>query len=738
MDEIFINFHNCHGIKKFKNTFNFNKDLNSNKNTNVSLIYAPNGTMKTSFAKTLKDLGLDKSPMNVITKKKPKCTVKIKKNGKSNKLTAEDIKNRIFVIDSLNEDFNFLDTAPLISNEEYRNEYTNISNEILNCKKDFLHKIREKSDIKVPKDINSIDYVEKAILNDFNCRSGNILDLFQTLKNNLTNYLGLDSDSMSYRTLFNDKVSKLMDDEEFLEYVKLYCENLDNLLEKSKIFNKNSFTHDNAFDLMKSIKKNNLFDAGHKLKFKSKGTPIDNLEDLNNLISSQIDNIFNDSESTDIFKKINNKFRNNELKEFREIILKNKFLLYFLDDYNNFKKKYWISLFNFEKDLFLELVEKYENKKIKLKEIKLKAEKEHTNWEKIINLFNNRFNVPFNLELGNQEDVILKESIPNIKYFFQEGMDKQEISLDILKSIYSTGQKRALYLLNILYKIEMKKNSDNITLLIFDDIADSFDYQNKYAIIEYLNDLANDERFRCIILTHNYDFYRTVKSRINCKECYFALKTKYEIKLDKDKINNHNNIFLTLSEDLNITSEDYYVKLIALIPFIRNLAELKQDKHTMNLLTNIVHYKEEGKGYTFNDLKDVYFEWNIHVCDDSKIIYDVIFDEAKKIINGDNVGINIKNKILLSIAIRLKAEMFMFSRLNVDELEINSNQTRKLYKYFKKDFPEEYNSLEILEKVNMMTPENIHINSFMYEPILDMDDFYLKDLYKNVLELNNE
>lgn len=229
-----------------------------------------------------------------------------------------------------------------------------------------------------------------------------------------------------------------------------------------------------------------------------------------------------------------------------------------------------------------------------------------------------------------------------------------------------------------------------------------------------------------------------MKSRINCKECYFALKTKYEIKLDKDKINNHNNIFLTLSEDLNITSEDYYVKLIALIPFIRNLAELKQDKHTMNLLTNIVHYKEEGKGYTFNDLKDVYFEWNIYVCDDSKIIYDVIFDEAKKIINDDNVGINIKNKILLSIAIRLKAEMFMFSRLNVDELEINSNQTRKLYKYFKKDFPEEYNSLEILEKVNMMTPENIHINSFMYEPILDMDDFYLKDLYKNVLELNNE
>lgn len=31
-----------------------------------------------------------------------------------------------------------------------------------------------------------------------------------------------------------------------------------------------------------------------------------------------------------------------------------------------------------------------------------------------------------------------------------------------------------------------------------------------------------------------------------------------------------------------------------------------------------------------------------------------------------------------------------------------------------------------------MTPENIHLNSFMYEPILDMSDIHLKDLYKRV------
>jgi hypothetical protein len=34
-----------------------------------------------------------------------------------------------------------------------------------------------------------------------------------------------------------------------------------------------------------------------------------------------------------------------------------------------------------------------------------------------------------------------------------------------------------------------------------------------------------------------------------------------------------------------------------------------------------------------------------------------------------------------------------------------------------------------------MTPENIHLNSFMYEPILDMSDEHLRKLYEAVLAL---
>ena len=37
-----------------------------------------------------------------------------------------------------------------------------------------------------------------------------------------------------------------------------------------------------------------------------------------------------------------------------------------------------------------------------------------------------------------------------------------------------------------------------------------------------------------------------------------------------------------------------------------------------------------------------------------------------------------------------------------------------------------------------MTPENIHLNSFMYQPILDMDIIELKNLYSKVKDLLNK
>jgi hypothetical protein len=47
----------------------------------------------------------------------------------------------------------------------------------------------------------------------------------------------------------------------------------------------------------------------------------------------------------------------------------------------------------------------------------------------------------------------------------------------------------------------------------------------------------------------------------------------------------------------------------------------------------------------------------------------------------------------------------------------------------------ETDNIQVLQRVVLMTPENIHLNSFMYEPILDMSDEHLRKLYTAVLAL---
>jgi hypothetical protein len=49
--------------------------------------------------------------------------------------------------------------------------------------------------------------------------------------------------------------------------------------------------------------------------------------------------------------------------------------------------------------------------------------------------------------------------------------------------------------------------------------------------------------------------------------------------------------------------------------------------------------------------------------------------------------------------------------------------------------PESIHNCKVLRKVVLMTPESIHLNSFTYEPILDMSDVHLRTLYREVVLL---
>lgn len=130
--------------------------------------------------------------------------------------------------------------------------------------------------------------------------------------------------------------------------------------------------------------------------------------------------------------------------------------------------------------------------------------------------------MPFKVQIENKANFLLKDEAPNLSFKYTRGSTTPQtatLKKDDLMVSLSTGEKRALYLLYILFNLERIRKQASVGggqfLIVVDDIADSFDYKNKYAIIEYLDDLKKTTGIDLLILTHNFDFYRTVKSRLN-------------------------------------------------------------------------------------------------------------------------------------------------------------------------------------------------------------------------------
>ncbi len=285
-----------------------------------------------------------------------------------------------------------------------------------------------------------------------------------------------------------------------------------------------------------------------------------------------------------------------------------------------------------------------------------------------------------------------------------------------------------------------------------DDIADSFDYKNKYAIIEYLNDIKKEPYFYQIILTHNFDFFRTIQSRIldnaKWKNSLIAQKENGVIKFLPGGSKNVSNPFEKWRTDIN---KDLKI-VIATIPFVRNLIEYKEgDSENYITLTHLLHQKEERSSPLIkktsdidlsdieNIYKDIFKDVDFSSFDKTKKVKNIIYSEADSLISSTSTNneIALEDKIILSIAIRLKAEEFMWSKVS-DKSFIRGAQTGTLYDRYKREFKlnlEEVENIELLEQVNLMTPENIHLNSFMYEPILDMSNLHLKSLYTEISEL---
>lgn len=725
MEKVKVEMNNCYGIRSLMTEINFSK-----KKANI--IYAPNGTMKTSFAQSFKDLSEGRDSKDRVYKSR--VTARVITNQDNMPLLPENV----FVIEPYAASYESSKISTLLVNRELKIEYDKIVVDI-DAKKDVLIK-----ELKTQSGLKS--GIEEKISKCFTLEEGKLLSAFSRIEKEIYEETSHEFANIEYNKVFNEKVEAFLTTKDFRNKLEEYTKTYDNLLSKSTFFKKGVFNHFQAGEITKNLKAHGFFKADHSVYLNSSGQKkeIRTEEELEEVINHEKEQILADSSLQKSFNEIDSKLKNDDLRQFREYLLNNQVILPELKNLELFKQKIWKSYLVVNKELFRSLMEEYNKGKARIQEIGEAASTEATKWQEVINIFNRRFSVPFKVSIENKQDVILKSVTPNIKFeFIDDNGEVAPVDRNDLISVLSNGEKRALYILNIIFEVEARKESKTKTLFIVDDIADSFDYKNKYAIIEYLNDMMECEHFFQIILTHNYDFYRTVSGRLELGGARFhTVRTKESVALDEDRI--YKEPFAKWK--LAIHQADNKEILIAMIPFARNLAEYCGLDSEENQLTSLLHIKPDTNRLKIKDLYNILYKvLNISerntIVDSDQLVKDVVYQEAEKLSKENFTAVELEKKITLSIAIRLKTEEFLIKKINDQALidSINKNQTARLYREFKNKFQTDCTELKntkLVERVNLMTPENIHLNSFMYEPILDLSNEHLKQLYVEISALS--
>jgi len=717
MKKLIVKLKNCYGIHEFTHTFSFEK-------SRANLIYASNGTMKTSFAKTFLDISKGLSPKDARYEDRiTTCQI-------TDETDSEIDPSKIFVIESEKTEYPSEKISLLMANKDLRIKYEDILKEITTRNEEVKRKLQNLSGMRAG--------VEEEICEAFD--SSDILGCYAMIFPKINNDEQPLIKEGKYKNYYNPKIVEFLNDEKSKEQIDEYVKKYNELIESSGFFKKGIFNHTNASDVIKQLKSNKYFEADHKVILNNDGNLIEvnNSKEFSKILDDEVTRIFHDKELQKRFKEIDKILtKNAELKAFREFLENEPSMLAELKNLPEYRKKIWISYLKQIKQELSNLVTLYNAGKKSIAEIIKHAKKETTEWKRVVDIFNSRFCVPYTLSVANQENVILKDEAPTIIFEYNDQKDKKRLPRSELVFSLSTGEKRALYILDLIFEIEARKIDGNDCLLIIDDLADSFDYKNKYAIVQYLDEIVKYDNFLTIILTHNFDFFRTIQKRLGIRR-----DSTYMILIDNSKLELKPSEYLNPSRFIEIWKSKYHEDpkiFVSLIPFVRNLIEYTKGSDDLDYikLTSLLHYKAGTESIRTFDILKMYnaiFNKNYTLQKDDKVI-DVIFEQAKACLPlGESI--NLETKLILAIAIRLLSEKYMIKEINNSSFvgSIKSKQTAKLTKKLKEIKPNNGN-LAVIEEMNLMTPENIHFNSFMYEPLIDISSVNLKELYKKVKAL---
>jgi len=510
MEKVIVDLTHCYGIKRLKHTFDFSEK-------SAFAIYAPNGVMKTSLAETFEDAADGDVTTDRIFSARKSVRKIVDEAGKP----IEG--DQLLVVKSYREDIGPTEkTSALLVDAALQKEYENNQRDTQNAKEALLESLRTQTKSKADFETEislaftpSPDRFDEALAS----KDRELQDLKEPVFANVP-----------YDTVFNDKVIDALGKKNLQERIKEYVDRYNELLGGSLFFKKGTFDYYNAEQVAKALTSNGFFRASHTVTFHANGKTIEikDQKELEKVVEEDKARILKDQKLRDNFDAVADQLSKNvDLRKFCTYLQDNEPVLARMDNIRQFKEDVFKSYIKANETLYRQWLSAYDKARDRARFIREQAEKQQTLWEEVIDIFNRRFDVPFVVGVKNKAEVIIgSDDIPQIEFTYSEpGGEMAKIEKETLLNILSNGEKKALYILNVLFEIETRKKAGQESLIVVDDLADSFDYQNKYAIIHYLKDLSEEPPFKLIIMTHNFDFFRTIQSRfVGYNQSLMAMK----------------------------------------------------------------------------------------------------------------------------------------------------------------------------------------------------------------------
>lgn len=702
-------------LKKVENAFGIKSlhlNLENDKKMYQELIYSKNGSFKTSFSNTLYNLsnGTLENVFDRLTDEKAILDISILENGKE----IKNFDNR-FVVFSREI---YEQHSKLLS--DYSSELETLTIDKKNS--EYINELLTEETIEIKLQIDN--YLKgtglnfEILLDMFSNLEDGYLDRIIQLLNTIINHEAQDISEINIKKIYQ-KAYDIVDQSEFQSKISNYIQVLENKI-NAQLFDKN-FNENNCLQFI-----NNVDKAKYLSETKSRGLFLKDkvyydIDEVKKIFEEEIKKISKDPEIIEQSKEITKLMGTAKESEFlKESIQKNPLLVKQLSAGRKNILLSYLKSSSIDYNYWLEVVKKA---KKELNNVLKIAQDKQTNFERAIEIYKNRFHPIFDIKIVNKAESMLGIKTPTIT-FYHNRYCEIPVSETKLSQILSSGEKTTLNILKFIVEYENCKKYH--PFIILDDIVETFDYSNRYAFMEYINDLVNLD-VPTIVMTHNFEFYRTVSKRIpKLRKSVASANSNGVVDIQTNNRINKN------MENVLKCSNVY--DFFCAIPYLREIKTiLLEDTKTLD---SCLHYKENTSKL---QIKDILLQFPSNAIKSLKIDGNDIYMEKLFEITDNLSGFDdfdIVKKTILSLSCRLLIERKIIAN-NFNLLtNINTNQTAQLLDlYGEKLFP---NVKKYLEAVQLSTPEFIHANAFMYEPLIDINGKYLFELYNQIKKIPDE